>query len=138
MCVCGAGGCVCVCSVCACVYSCLSVCVCVMDMVGWSSFCVSICTFVLVKQVNRGPQRAACRAPPPLACRGRAPAFRAPPPSTTSTWDVARTYNNIAIVYRNQGKYDAALVEYQKSLDIKIRVFGYAQPGRGRCFTQHC
>jgi tetratricopeptide (TPR) repeat protein len=42
--------------------------------------------------------------------------------------DVAGTLLNIANVYNRQGKYDEALVEYEKSLDIKIQVVGHAHP----------
>ena len=41
---------------------------------------------------------------------------------------MAATYNNITIVYMEQGKYDEVLVEYQKSLDIKIRLLGHEHP----------
>ena len=48
----------------------------------------------------------------------------------TWTWprpdlDVATTRNNIGEVYRHQGKFDEALQEYQKSLDVKIKVVGH-------------
>jgi tetratricopeptide (TPR) repeat protein len=38
--------------------------------------------------------------------------------------DVAASYNNIAIIYRNQGKYEEALEYYQKDLDITVRLVG--------------
>ena len=38
--------------------------------------------------------------------------------------DVAASYNNIAIIYKNQGKYEEALEMYTKSLDIKTRIYG--------------
>jgi Tfp pilus assembly protein PilF len=41
---------------------------------------------------------------------------------------VSETYNNIGNVYDSQGKHDEALVEYQKSLDIKIQVVGHVHP----------
>jgi hypothetical protein len=37
---------------------------------------------------------------------------------------VSETYNNIAVVYSKLDRYEKALVQYQKSLDIKIRVVG--------------
>ncbi len=37
--------------------------------------------------------------------------------------DVAKSYNNIAIIYKNQGKYEEALEMYSKSLDIKRSYF---------------
>ena len=38
--------------------------------------------------------------------------------------DVAASYNNIAIIYKNQGKYEEALEVCTKSLDIKTRIYG--------------
>ena len=38
--------------------------------------------------------------------------------------DVANTYNNIAGVYKTQGKYEMALVHYEKCLAIRINVLG--------------
>ena len=38
---------------------------------------------------------------------------------------MAASYNNIGVVYKGQGKLDEALVQYQKSLEIKIRVLGH-------------
>ena len=38
---------------------------------------------------------------------------------------MSTTYNNIAIFYKEHGKFDEALVEYQKRLDIMIRVLGH-------------
>ena len=45
--------------------------------------------------------------------------------------DVAKTLGNIAIVYRNQGKYDEALVEYHKAEKVFVSVWLRA-PGRGQ------
>ena len=44
----------------------------------------------------------------------------------TSIPDVAasRSYNNIAIIYRKQGKCEEALDMYTKSLDIETRIYG--------------
>ena len=42
--------------------------------------------------------------------------------------DVAASYNNIAIIYKNQGKYEEALEFYTKSLDIKTRIYGGDNP----------
>ena len=47
------------------------------------------------------------------------------PASTRSKLDVARTYNNMANVYRSQGHYERALEYYQKDLDITIVVVGH-------------
>ena len=43
--------------------------------------------------------------------------------------DVASSYNNIGNVYDHQGKYEEALVQYRRALEIKIRVFGQDHPG---------
>ncbi len=37
---------------------------------------------------------------------------------------MAASYNNIAIIYKNPGKYEEALELYTKSLDIKTRIHG--------------
>jgi len=37
---------------------------------------------------------------------------------------VAKSYNNIGLVYDTQGKYEEALEMYTKSLDIKTRIHG--------------
>ncbi len=37
---------------------------------------------------------------------------------------MAKSYNNIAIIYRKQGKYEEALEVYTKSLDIMTRIYG--------------
>lgn len=39
--------------------------------------------------------------------------------------DVATSYNNIELVYKNQGKHDEALSMYQKSLKTKLSVIGH-------------
>jgi len=44
--------------------------------------------------------------------------------ANTSSLDVANTYNNIAGVYKTQGKYEMALVQYEKCLAIRIKVLG--------------
>jgi len=41
---------------------------------------------------------------------------------------VAPTYNNIAVVYDNQGKYEMVLGQYAKSLAIKIKALGEGHP----------
>ena len=38
--------------------------------------------------------------------------------------DFRYSYNNIAIIYRKQGKYEEALEVYTKSLDIMTRIYG--------------
>jgi len=38
--------------------------------------------------------------------------------------DVATSYNNVAIVYEAQGKYEEALEMHAKSLDIRTRILG--------------
>ena len=43
--------------------------------------------------------------------------------------DVATSLMNIGNVLQAIGKYEEALVQHQKSLDIKIRVFGNDHPG---------
>merc|ERR1711965_254410 len=42
--------------------------------------------------------------------------------------DVARTYNNMALVYDSQGKYDEALEHYNKSLEIRLKKLGNDHP----------
>ena len=42
--------------------------------------------------------------------------------------DVAMSYNNMAIVYKNQGKYVEALEQHQKALDIKLVALGSDHP----------
>jgi tetratricopeptide (TPR) repeat protein len=44
----------------------------------------------------------------------------------TSIPDVAKSYGSLGNVYNSQGQYERALEDYQKSLDITIRVFGAA------------
>ena len=41
---------------------------------------------------------------------------------------MAKSYNNIGLVYDSQGKYDDALDYYQKSLKIKITAVGSDHP----------
>ena len=38
--------------------------------------------------------------------------------------DVAKSYNNMAIIYKTQGKYEEALEMYTKSGDIMTRIYG--------------
>ena len=38
--------------------------------------------------------------------------------------DVAASYNNLAIIYKKQGKYEEALEVYTKSLDMMTRIYG--------------
>ena len=38
--------------------------------------------------------------------------------------DVARSFNNIGIVYDKKGDLENALVQHQKALEIRTRVFG--------------
>ena len=42
--------------------------------------------------------------------------------------DVADSYNNIGLVYGSQGKYEEALVQYNRALEIRIRVLGQDHP----------
>ena len=42
--------------------------------------------------------------------------------------DVATSLMNVGNVLKAMGKYEEALVQHQKSLDIKIRVFGGDHP----------
>ena len=42
--------------------------------------------------------------------------------------DVAKTQNNIAIIFQQQGKYSEALEMYQKSLATKEKVLGPEHP----------
>ena len=42
--------------------------------------------------------------------------------------DVAKTHNNMGVVYEAQGKYEEALEAYSKSLHIKIKVVGQDSP----------
>ena len=44
--------------------------------------------------------------------------------SARTILSVATSYNNIGEVYRVQGKYEEALVQHGRTLDIKIRVVG--------------
>ena len=38
--------------------------------------------------------------------------------------NVANTYNNLAGVYKTQGKYEMARVQYEKCLEIRIEIYG--------------
>ena len=42
--------------------------------------------------------------------------------------DVAASYNNIANIYDDQGKYEEALEYYQKDLEITVRPVGQDHP----------
>ena len=42
--------------------------------------------------------------------------------------DVATSFNNIGIVYRKKGDLENALVQHQKALEIRTRVFGSDHP----------
>ena len=53
----------------------------------------------------------------------------------TSILDVAASYNNIAIIYKNQGKYEEVLEYYQKDLDITVRVVGGDHPDVAASFN---
>ena len=41
---------------------------------------------------------------------------------------MADSYDNIGSVYERQGKYEEALDQYRRSLEIKTRVFGQDHP----------
>ncbi len=42
--------------------------------------------------------------------------------------DTADSYNNIGALYQNQKKYELALINYQRSLEIKIKLLGEMHP----------
>ena len=42
--------------------------------------------------------------------------------------DVATTYNNMALVYTKQGKYNEALAMYEKALSIRLKKLGDDHP----------
>ena len=42
--------------------------------------------------------------------------------------NVARSYNNIGLVYDSQGDYAHALEYFQKALDIRRKVYGEGHP----------
>ena len=44
------------------------------------------------------------------------------------------TYNDMALVYENQGKYEDALAAYQKALDIRIAALGDKHPDVGTTY----
>ena len=48
--------------------------------------------------------------------------------------DVAMTYNNMAIVYKKQGKYEEALAMYEKALSIKLKKLGDDHPSVAMTF----
>ena len=48
---------------------------------------------------------------------------------------VAGAYNNIGHVYQEQGKNEEALVQYYKSLEIRIRVLGQDSPDVATCYN---
>ena len=41
---------------------------------------------------------------------------------------MATPFNNIGVVYRKKGDFENALVQYQKALEIRTRVFGSDHP----------
>ena len=48
--------------------------------------------------------------------------------------DVATTYNNIGITWKNKGEYDKALEYYEKSLVIQLKTLGGEQPDVARSY----
>ncbi|CAJ1966087.1 unnamed protein product [Cylindrotheca closterium] len=42
--------------------------------------------------------------------------------------DTASTYNNIGVVFQNQGKYEDALEQYQRALEIRVKALGPEHP----------
>ena len=41
---------------------------------------------------------------------------------------VAASFNNIGVVYEKKGDFENALVQHQKALEIRTRVFGSDHP----------
>ena len=41
---------------------------------------------------------------------------------------MAKSFNNIGLVYEKKGDYENALVQHQKALEIRTRVFGSDHP----------
>jgi len=46
--------------------------------------------------------------------------------------DMAASYWGIGLVYDSQGKYEEALVQYRRTLEIQIRVLGQDHPNVAR------
>jgi tetratricopeptide (TPR) repeat protein len=42
--------------------------------------------------------------------------------------DVAKSLNNIGVVYKKKGDFENALVQHQKALEIRTHVFGSDHP----------
>jgi tetratricopeptide (TPR) repeat protein len=62
------------------------------------------------------PERELPRASPPPTHP-----LPTPSPGATKLWP---SYNNVALIYKAQGKYEEALETHTKSLDIKTRILG--------------
>ena len=41
---------------------------------------------------------------------------------------MADSFNNIGVVYKKKGDLENALVQHQKALEIRTRVFGFEHP----------
>jgi tetratricopeptide (TPR) repeat protein len=78
------------------------------------SFCVQCGSFFLV--VSHQYQEAHCMFAASLACTVALRGDNHP--------DVANSFNNIGIVYEKKGDLENALVQHQKALEIRTRVFG--------------
>ena len=49
--------------------------------------------------------------------------------------DVATNYNNIGLLYEDQGDYAKALEYYNKALEISIQVLGEKHPDVAKCYN---